>query len=137
MPKKRPPNAEATEFRTGEQQVEIARKGGIASGIARREKKTVQKILGNYLDLGITENRTLEALARKAGISTDGSIKDLVTAVCVLNTLKNGELKDLELMMKLLGETPTPETPDTADETEDALSKALREEAERLNNADQ
>lgn len=137
MPKKRPPNAEATEFRTGEQQVEIARKGGIASGIARREKKTVQKILGDYLDLGITENRTLEALARKAGISTDGSIKDLVTAVCVLNTLKKGELKDLELMMKLLGETPTPETPDTADETEDALSKALREEAERLNNADQ
>ena len=112
------------------------KKGGIASGIARREKKTVQKILGDYLDLGITENRTLEALARKAGISTDGSIKDLVTAVCVLNTLKNGELKDLELMMKLLGETPTPETPDTADETEDALSKALREEAERLNNAD-
>lgn len=137
MPKKRPPNAEATEFRTGEQQVEIARKGGIASGIARREKKTVQKILGDYLDLGITENRTLEALARKVGISTDGSIKDLVTAVCVLNTLKNGELKDLELMMKLLGETPTPETPDTADENEDALSKALREEAERLNNADQ
>ena len=115
---------------------EEAKKGGINSAIARREKKTVQKILGDYLDLGITENRTLEALARKAGISTDGSIKDLVTAVCVLNTLKNGELKDLELMMKLLGETPTPETPDTADETEDALSKALREEAERLNNAD-
>lgn len=116
---------------------EEAKKGGINSAIARREKKTVQKILGDYLDLGITENRTLEALARKVGISTDGSIKDLVTAVCVLNTLKNGELKDLELMMKLLGETPTPETPDTADETEDALSKALREEAERLNNADQ
>ena len=116
---------------------EEAKKGGINSAIARREKKTVQKILGDYLDLGITENRTLEALARKAGISTDASRKDLVTAVCVLNTLKNGELKDLELMMKLLGETPTPETTDTVDETEDALSKALREEAERLNNADQ
>lgn len=137
MPNKRPPNAEATQFRSGEQAVENGRKGGVNSGIARREKKTVQKILGDYLDLGITENRTLESLARKAGISTDGSIKDLVTVVCVLNTLKNGELKDLELMMKLLGETPTPETPDTADETEDALSKALREEAEKLNNADQ
>lgn len=134
MPNKRPPNAEATQFRSGEQAVENGRKGGVNSGIARREKKTVQKILGDYLDLGITENRTLEALARKVGISTDGSIKDLVTAVCVLNTLKNGELKDLELMMKLLGETPTPETPDTADETEDALSKALREEAERMQN---
>ena len=123
--------------RTKNEQREIARQGGIASGIARREKKTVQKILGDFLDLGITQNRTLEALARKAGLSTDGSIKDLVTAVCVLNTLKKGELKDLELMMKLLGETPTPETPDAVDETEDALSRALREEAERLNNANQ
>ena len=104
MPNKRPPNAEATEFRTGEQQVEIARQGGIASGIARREKKTVQKILGDFLDLGITQNRTLEALARKAGISTDGSIKDLVTAVCVLNTLKKGDISELEKIAKLLGE---------------------------------
>ena len=104
MPKKRPPNAEATEFRTGEQQVEIARQGGIASGIARREKKTVQKILGDFLDLDITQNRTLEALAKKAGLSTDGSIKDLVTAVCVLNTLKKGDVYELEKIAKLLGE---------------------------------
>ena len=104
MPKKRPPNAEATEFRTGEQQVEIARQGGIASGIARREKKTVQKILGDFLDLGITQNKTLEALARKAGLSTGGSIKDLVTAVCVLNTLKKGDISELEKIAKLLGE---------------------------------
>ena len=104
MPKKRPPNAEATEFRTGEQQVEIARQGGIASGIARREKKTVQKILGDFLDLDITQNRTLEQLAKKAGISTDGSIKDLVTAVCVLNTLKKGDVSELEKIAKLLGE---------------------------------
>lgn len=83
---------------------EEAKKGGIASGIARREKKTVQKILGDFLDLGITKNKTLEALARKAGLSTDGSIKDLVTAVCVLNTLKKGDISELEKIAKLLGE---------------------------------
>ena len=90
--------------RTKDKQREIARKGGIASGIARREKKTVQKILGDFLDLEITQNRTLEALARKAGLSTDGSIKDLVTAVCVLNTLKKGDISELEKIAKLLGE---------------------------------
>ena len=90
--------------RTKNEQREIARQGGIASGIARREKKTVQKILGDFLDLGITQNRKLEALARKAGISTDGSIKDLVTAVCVLNTLKKGDISELEKIAKLLGE---------------------------------
>lgn len=83
---------------------EEAKRGGINSAIARREKKTVQKILGDFLDLGITKNKTLEALARKAGLSTDGSIKDLVTAVCVLNTLKKGDISELEKIAKLLGE---------------------------------
>lgn len=91
-------------IRTESEAREKGRNGGIASGIARREKKTVQKILGDFLNLGITQNRTLEALARKAGLSTDGSIKDLVTAVCVLNTLKKGDISELEKIAKLLGE---------------------------------
>lgn len=91
-------------IRTESEARKKGRNGGIASGIARREKKTVQKILGDFLDLGITQNRTLEALARKAGLSTDGSIKDLVTAVCVLNTLKKGDISELEKIAKLLGE---------------------------------
>ena len=91
-------------IRTESEARKKGRNGGIASGIARREKKTVQKILGDFLDLGITQNKTLEALARKAGISTDGSIKDLVTAVCVLNTLKKGDISELEKIAKLLGE---------------------------------
>ena len=91
-------------IRTESEARKKGRNGGIASGIGRREKKTVQKILGDFLDLGITQNRTLEALARKAGLSTDGSIKDLVTAVCVLNTLKKGDISELEKIAKLLGE---------------------------------
>ena len=91
-------------IRTESEARKKGRNGGIASGIARREKKTVQKILGDFLDLGITQNKTLEALARKAGLSTDGSIKDLVTAVCVLNTLKKGDISELEKIAKLLGE---------------------------------
>ena len=91
-------------IRTESEARKKGRNGGIASGIARREKKTVQKILGDFLDLGITQNKTLEAIARKAGLSTDGSIKDLVTAVCVLNTLKKGDVSELEKIAKLLGE---------------------------------
>ena len=36
--------------RTKDEQREIARMGGIASGKARREKKTIQKILEDLLD---------------------------------------------------------------------------------------
>lgn len=84
--------------------VEEQSRGGQKSAQVRREKKTVQKILGDFLDLDISQNGTLEQLAKKAGISTDGSIKDLVTAVCVLNTLKKGDVSELEKIAKLLGE---------------------------------
>lgn len=110
--------------RTENEQREIARQGGIASGIARREKKTVQKILGDFLDLGITQNKTLEALARKAGLSTDGSIKDLVTAVCVLNTLKKGDISELEKIAKLLGEQT--EIADTEAQKQEAFLDAIK-----------
>lgn len=104
MPKKRPPNAEATEFRTGEQQVEIARQGGIASGIARREKKATQKILQDLLNLDVESNPLLAKLAKQVGVSTDKSIHELATTVLLINTLKKGDLSDLGQLQKLLGE---------------------------------
>lgn len=104
MPKKRPPNAEATEFRAGEQQVEIARQGGIASGIARREKKATQKILQDLLNLDVESNPLLVKLAKQVGVSTDKSIHELATTVLLINTLKKGDLSDLGQLQKLLGE---------------------------------
>ena len=50
MPDKRPPNAEATQFRSGEEAVENGRKGGIASGKARKQNKTIQNILTALCD---------------------------------------------------------------------------------------
>ena len=44
------PNNEATQFQAGEEQVEIARKGGIASGEARRKKATMLSVLEKLLD---------------------------------------------------------------------------------------
>lgn len=130
MPNKRPPNAEATEFRSGEQAVENGRKGGVNSGIARREKKTVQKILNDFLSTAAKDNPQVSKLAAKIGLKSDDSIKDLFTIVCTLNTLKNGELKDLELMMKLLGETPQSESSEAAQQAEflAAVKKAVSNE---------
>ena len=124
MPKKRPPNAEATEFRAGEQQVEIARQGGIASGIARREKKTVQKILNDFLSTAAKDNPQVSKLAAKMGLKSDDSIKDLFTIVCTLNTLKDGNLSDLERLSKLLGEQT--EISDTEAQKQAAFLDAIK-----------
>ena len=104
MPNKRPPNAEATQFRTGEEQVEIARQGGLASGKARREKKTIQKILADLLDSEIKDSPQFAKLASKMGVEGDKSVKDIFTMVCLLNSVKSGNLGDLERLSKLLGE---------------------------------
>ena len=90
--------------RTKEERREIARMGGIASGKARREKKTVQKILNDFLSTAAKDNPQVAKLAAKMGLKSDDSIKDLFTIVCTLNTLKDGNLSDLERLSKLLGE---------------------------------
>ena len=109
-------NGESTQFRTGEEQVEIARQGGIASGQARREKKTIQKILADLLDSEIKDSPQFAKLASKMGVESDKSVKDIFTMVCLLNSVKNGDLGDLERLSKLLGE-------DKQNENADVLSK--------------
>ena len=104
MPDKRPPNAEATQFRSGEEAVENGRKGGKASGQARREKKTIQKILADLLDSEIKDSPQFAKLASKMGVESDKSVKDIFTMVCLLNSVKSGNLGDLERLSKLLGE---------------------------------
>ena len=113
---------------------EEAKRGGINSAIARREKKTVQKILTDLLDSDIKDSPQFAKLASKIGVDSDKSIKDIFTMVCLLNSVKSGNLGDLEKLIKLLGEDKI--SSGESHEEDDPLTKALREEAERLNNAD-
>jgi hypothetical protein len=80
------------------------RRGGQKSAQVRREKKTLQKILNDFLSTAAKDNPQVSKLAAKMGLQDDGSIKDLFTIVCTLNTLKDGNLSDLERLSKLLGE---------------------------------
>ena len=84
--------------------VEEASKGGQNSGKARREKKTIQKILAELLDGQIKDNPQFAKLASKMGVESDKSVKDIFTTICLLNSVKNGNLGDLERLSKLLGE---------------------------------
>ena len=104
MPNKRPPNAEATQFRTGEEQVEIARQGGLASGKARREKQKTQQILSDLVSIKNKDLASFQKEAKKMGLDGEISIHEVFTMVCLLNSVKSGNLGDLERLSKLLGE---------------------------------
>lgn len=123
------------EERTPSERRENARKAGIASGKARREKKTIQKILADLLDGQIKDNPQFAKLAAKMGIESDKSIKDIFTMVCLLNSVKSGNLCDLERLRKLLGEQV--EITDSEEQKQiDAHNELIEALKSRRNNED-
>ena len=115
MAKKRPPNAEATEFRAGEQQVEIARQGGVASGIARREKKSLREAMQVLMDADLTgkDGKTMtgtEAMAAK-----------------VFQAALKGDWKAWELARDTAGQKPV-------DKVQMKTDVNIADSAERLSN---
>lgn len=91
-------------IRTESEARKKGRNGGIASGKARREKKTIQKILADLFDSEIKDSPQFAKLASKMGVEGNKSVKDIFTYICVLNSVKSGNLGDLERLSKLLGE---------------------------------
>ena len=102
--------------RTKDEQREIARMGGIASGKARREKQKTQQILADLVSIKNKDLAMFQKLAAKLGLDGDISIHEVFTLTCLLNSVKSGNLGDLERLSKLLGE-------DKQNENADVLSK--------------
>lgn len=102
--------------RTKDEQREIARMGGIASGKARREKQKTQQILADLVSIKNKDLAMFKKLAIKLGLDGDISIHEVFTLTCLLNSVKSGNLSDLERLSKLLGE-------DKQNENADVLSK--------------
>ena len=89
----RPRNAEKGEFKAGAKQVEISRRGGIASGAARREKKTLKKCLQLLLEQEMQHN----------GEKKSGSE---IMAYTIFEQAINKNLKAWELIRDTVGEKP-------------------------------
>ena len=94
--------------RTKSEQREITRKGGIASGIARRQKKTLAQIgdmIGN-LDIKSEKNR---AILKDAGINDEDMINDVGMLFRLNLKAQQGDPKAIELLAKLRGQLKTEE----------------------------
>lgn len=77
--------------RTKEEQREIARQGGIASGKARRERKTIADALRKVLD----ERANDEGMTRQ----------EAIVAKVVRRLFDDGDIRDLKTLSDLLGES--------------------------------
>lgn len=103
------PNSEATQFQTGEKQVETARKAGIASGEAKRKRKTLRELANMLLDHDIKDQEFIDK-ATECGLDT--SNKSLLT-LKMFQIALNGDLSDnvklkgIEMLMRYAGEDKT------------------------------
>lgn len=89
--------------RTPEELREITRKGGIASGKARRQRKTLAQIgeMIGGLDIKSQKNREI---MRKAGITDEDMINDVGMMFRLNMKAQSGDTKAIELLSKLRGQ---------------------------------
>lgn len=100
---------------------EKGRKGGKKSGEARAKKKTIREIVEIYLSTKIKGNEEMMKLAKKAGISEDATIKELISAACLINTMAKGDIEDLAKVASLIGESGDSSERNALDRLCDAL----------------
>ena len=119
--------------RSEEEQRKIRSKGGIASGKSRNEKKTIQKILNEFLNVKCSDSAQFKRISAKLGIESEKSIKELLTYLAIINTAKNANLDELSKLTKLIGEMP--EMNDNNEDVKETLIK-IKECAHEQGNID-
>lgn len=108
---------------------ENGRKGGKASGKSRREKRTIQEIVKAMLESEASTLPQFAAIAKKLGLESNASIKEVYAWLVAINGAKTANWSDLEKMQKLSGEQP--DMVDTDEQKQEKahseLIKALKE----------
>ena len=95
-------------FRAGEKQVEIARKGGIASGEARRRKKAMRDTAKMMMDMTIPDNlKQLKAKLKAMGVDEEDITYQAAVMVGVINQAIKGNTRAASFLRDTMGENPS------------------------------
>jgi hypothetical protein len=89
--------------RTATEQREIAKQGGIASGEARRQRKTLAQIGDMIGGLAVNSEKNREIM-RQAGIKDEDMIRDTEAMFRLSLKAASGDTRAIELLAKLRGE---------------------------------
>lgn len=100
------PNSE----RTPEELHEMAQKGGIASGAARRRKRSLREAADLYLSLPVADRRRTNKLMRRY-IDAEDADNQMAMIVGLHDAAVNGDARAATVLVKLLGEETPRENP--------------------------
>ena len=109
--------------RTKSEQREIQSSGGIASGAARRRKRSLKEAADLYLSLPVTDRRVFNKIARD-GVEPEDIDNQMAIVAGLAGAAAQGDSKAAKVLFDLLGDADTGENaPD------DGFVEALRREA--------
>ena len=106
--------------RTESEQRQIAQKGGIASGVARRRKRSMREAADYYLALPETDRRSVNALLRDA-VDPEDIDNQMAVIKGITARAKKGDPQAANVLLKMLGEEAPQEDPGA-----DALENARK-----------
>lgn len=89
--------------RSVEEARECGRKGGIASGEARRRKKTAKEAVRTLLALGVTDDKAKQKL-KQLGIDDEDMTNVMAASVAVLGRAMKGDYKAYNSLLEVAGE---------------------------------
>ena len=96
--------------RTESEQREIAQKGGIASGAARRRKRSMREAADYYLSLPETDRRRVNAMLRDQ-IDPEDVDNQMSVVMGIAAAAKQGDSRAANVLLKMLGEETVQEDP--------------------------
>lgn len=108
--------------RTESEQREIAQQGGIASGKARRRKRSMKEAADYYLSLPETDRRRVNALLRDE-VDPEDVDNQMSVVMGMAEAAKRGDARAANVLLKMLGEDNPPD--DTAADALEAARKLL------------
>lgn len=111
---------------SAEEARERGRKGGIASGIARRRKRSLREAADLYLSLPVADRKSWNKIARE-GVDPEDIDNQMAMIIGLTQQAMKGDAKAAKVIVDLIGETPNngngmPEIED------DPITKSLKEE---------
>lgn len=111
-------NLVPNEERTPDELRSITQKGGIASGVARRRKRSMREAADYYLALPETDRRRVNALLRDE-VDPEDVDNQMSVVMGMAEAAKRGDARAANVLLKMLGEE-VPQEDSGADTLENA-----------------
>ena len=97
------PIQEVNSNRTREQHSEDSRKGGVASGVSRRRKRSLKEAADLYLSLPVSDRRVWNKIARR-GVDPEDIDNQMAMVIGLTIAATAGDAKAAKVIVDLLGD---------------------------------